>query len=193
MKREPIRFCNLPREVRLVVPGAAAAARDAEQARVQDAFERGRREGEKALSEQLLRQRADLLELQQGVLQSLHEVVPQLTRECEGALISLALHAAQKLVAGLPVSAEMVEAVVREALAGIEDTSQLTVLLHPDDLELLQRVNSPVLVNDLGGGRLNFQPGREVTQGGCIVQTRFGSVDARREVKLALLKKSLDE
>ena len=36
-------------------------------ARVQAAYENGRRDGERALSEQLLQQRADLLTLEQGV------------------------------------------------------------------------------------------------------------------------------
>ena len=39
--------------------------------REQAAYERGRRDGEKALSEQLLQQRGELLELQKGVLDSL--------------------------------------------------------------------------------------------------------------------------
>src|SRR4051812_21838917 len=80
-------------------------------------FERGRIEGEKHLSEQLLQQRGDLLSLQQGVLKSLQEAVPQVVRDCEQALTALTVEIAQKLVANLPISAEMVEGTVREALS----------------------------------------------------------------------------
>jgi flagellar biosynthesis/type III secretory pathway protein FliH len=31
----------------------------------------------------------------------------------------------------------------------------------------------------------------EVSRGGCVVQTRFGVIDARRETKLELLQESL--
>jgi flagellar biosynthesis/type III secretory pathway protein FliH len=63
------------------------------------AAERGRVEGEKHLSEQLERLRADMLGLQQGVLESLRRAIPQVVRDSEQALAALALEVARKLVA----------------------------------------------------------------------------------------------
>lgn len=190
--RFDLHFRKAPKDVRLVSPTNWSVdlqtLRDAEA----QAFERGREQGEKELSDQLIRQRSELLELQNGILDSLRQVIPQLTRECEHTLVALALQAAQKLVAGLPISAELIEATVREALAKLEETSASTVLLNPADLELLQQVNSPVLLGRIGGERLQFRTGTQVTRGGCIVETRFGMIDARRETKVELLKKSLD-
>lgn len=157
----------------------------------QAAYERGRRDGEKALSEQLIRQRGELIELQNGVLKSLRASVNDVTRECEGAMIALALEIAGKLVGDLPISSEMVEASVREALASVEQQSSMTVLLNSMDFELLQQANAPVLLSDVGGERLKFQTSPQVTRGGCMVQTHFGVIDARRETKLEALKQSL--
>jgi flagellar biosynthesis/type III secretory pathway protein FliH len=39
---------------------------------------------------------------------------------------------------------------------------------------------------------VRFQPSPEVTPGGCLVQTRFGVIDARRETKLELIRQSLE-
>ncbi|MFO1497092.1 MAG: FliH/SctL family protein [Verrucomicrobiota bacterium] len=193
MKSSPdkIHFQRPPKDVRIAIPGAPADLGRQLQEREEAAFERGRRAGEKALSEQLLRQRAELLELQNGVLQSLRQLLPQLAKEYESTLVTIALEAAQKVMAGLPVTAELVEATVREALERVDATSELTVLLHAEDLELLQRANSPLLVSEIGGEKLRLQGGREVTRGGCIVQTRFGTIDGRRETKLQLLRESL--
>jgi len=58
--------------------------------REQAAYERGRLDGEKALNERLMQQRNELLELQQGVLKSLQQAVPQVMRDCEQALTALA-------------------------------------------------------------------------------------------------------
>lgn len=157
------------------VPSAAAPETDA-------AYERGRRDGETAVRDQLSAQRNEFLELQRGVLESLRQAVPQVVRDAETALIALALEAAQKLVAGLPVTTEMVEAAVREALARVEDNTEITVLLHPDDLALL----APP-----ADGKLHYRPSPDVTRGGCLVHTRFGVIDARRETKHELLKRSL--
>ena len=59
------------------------------------------------------------------------------------------------------------------------------------DYELLQTANAPILLTDLGGERMTFQPSPQVTRGGCMIQTNFGIVDARRETKLQALKQAL--
>lgn len=187
---EPIRFSKPLRDVRPVFATSPAALLRS-LADEQAAYERGRRDGEKALSEQLLRQRGELIELQNGVLNSLRQSVHDVTSECEGAMIALAVEIASKLVADLPISSEMVEAAVREALANVEQNSSLTVLLNPMDFELLQQANAPVLLTDVGGERLKFQTSPQVSRGGCLVQTHFGVIDARRETKLEALKQSL--
>ena len=153
------------------------------------AYERGKREGERALAEKLLQQRSDLQALEQGVLKSLAQAVPKLVHECEGALTNLTLEIAQKLVAGLPVSAEMIQAVVHEALRDIEESSEYQIYLNPEDMELLERIESPLLTQNTPA--LQFQRSMEVSRGGCIVKTRFGTIDARREIKMGALQKSL--
>jgi flagellar assembly protein FliH len=158
---------------------------------LQASYERGRLDGERALSEQLIRQRAEVMELQTGVLASLRDAVPQVARAGERALVALALEAARKLVSGLPVSAEMIEAAIKEAIAQVEDTAGFTVQLHPEDLVLLERTNSPLLLPQGGDERIRFQPAAHVTRGGCVVQTRFGVIDARRETKVELLRSAL--
>ena len=187
-RRENFQFALPLRDVKLARSG------DRETLRQQDldaSYERGRIEGERRLSEQLIQQRAELMELQTGVLSSLQQSVPQVVRETERALIALALEAAQKLVAGLPISPEMMEGVIHEACAAVEDTADLSVLLHPDDLAMLERTNSPVLLPKGGQERLHFQSSSQVTRGGCIVQTHFGVLDARRETKAGMLEKTL--
>lgn len=178
------------REVRLSMPSGGEAdqrQREAEEA----AYERGRRDGEKALSEQLLAQRAEMLELHQGVLNSLQNTVPQLARESENTLIELALGAAQKLVADIPIKPKMIEAIVQEAVRQVEDNTEITVQLHPQDLALLRKHTSDISNALPDAGPLRFSASSEVTRGGCIVHTRFGLLDARRETKIEQLRKSL--
>jgi flagellar assembly protein FliH len=160
--------------------------------REQAAFERGLAEGERRLGEQLLHQRTELLELQNGVLAALREAVPQVVRQSESTLIQLALEVARKLVGDLPVSAEMVEAAVRSALSQVKESAEFHVYLHADDLALLQKCNSPVLLPGPGNEAVRFTVSPEVARGGCLVQTRFGVIDASRETKLELIRQSLE-
>ena len=169
---------------------AGAEARAAEE-ESRASYERGRREAEQALSQQLFQQRMELHELMGGVVDSLRQAVPQVLRDTENAMIALSLTVAQKLVAGMPISTAMIEAVVRDALAQIEGTAQFTVRLHPADLELLQKSDSPLLAGGDGVKEFRFLSSPEVTRGGCLVQTHFGTVDARRETKFDLLQRTL--
>ena len=132
-----------------------------------------------------------MAELQRSVLDALRRTVPQVVKETETTLIRLALESAQKLVADMPINAEMIEAVVRNALRQVEDTSEITIQLHPEDLALLQKNDSSLLKDFSGGGTLRFAQSLEVSRGGCLVQTRFGTIDARRETKLEALQRTL--
>ncbi len=184
---------NLPHTLREVRCRAPKMAEFEEAVREKERvfFERGRIAGEKNLSEQLLQQRGDLLALEQGVLKSLQAAVPQVVRDCEQALTALTLELAQKLVASLPISTEMVEAAIREALSHVEETTDYHIYLNPEDLDLLERVSSPLLTANGQAQKFHFHRSTEISRGGCLVKTRFGVVDGRRETKVELLKQSL--
>lgn len=187
----PITLTAPLRDVCLV---ATASSREAEQRQrelEQAAYERGRLEGEKALSNQLLEQRAEISELQRGVLESLRNAIPQLLQETEKHLIDLALEAAQRLVAGMPIKPKLVEDIVREAIAQVDNDAEITVQLHPEDLGLLRKHESSVLSATSDARPLHFSSSAEITRGGCVIITRFGMLDARRETKVEQLRKSL--
>lgn len=188
---EIIRFQQPLRQARLTGPPVNRRMEDRCQQREQSAYQRGRRDAEQAFSEQLLQQRAEVKTLQAGILTSLSQVLPTVTRQWEEGLIALTSELAGKVIAGLPVSHELVEAVVREALEQVEHQGSLVVLLHPEDLELLRKVNSPLLSEELGGEQISFRATSEVAHGGCLVETRFGLIDARREAKIEALKQSM--
>ncbi len=155
------------------------------------AYQRGCRDGESALNEQLVQQRAEVAELQRGILESLSRAFPQVVKESETALIGLALEAASRIVAGLPIDVKLVESVVLEALREVEDSAEILVQVHAEDLGLLRKHDSQILGGLPDKGPLRFISSSEVTRGGCLVQTRFGLIDARREVKLEQLAQTV--
>jgi flagellar biosynthesis/type III secretory pathway protein FliH len=161
------------------------------QAREQAGYERGRTEGERALSEQLMRQRGEVLEVQNGLLSALRNSLTEVRSQCERELVGLALEAAAKLVAGLPISGPMVEAAISEALAQVEEHTDYHIYLHPEDVELLQQINSPLLLPTVAGQKIHFHRAPEMSRGDCMVKTRFGLIDATRETKLVLMRKAV--
>lgn len=177
-------------DVRVLTQSPSQAWSEHLREREQAAFERGRHEGENSLREQLISQRNEMGGVLNGVIESLRKTIPQVIQETESALIRLALESAQKIVAGLPIDATMVEEVVREALRQVEDTAQVTIQLNADDLALLQKHKAEILNGVPGSGPLRFISSSEVSRGGCLVQTRFGVIDARRETKIDQLQEA---
>lgn len=159
--------------------------------REEQAYARGLVDGEQRLGAQLLQQRNELFELHNGVLSSLRQAVGQVTRDAENALIEIAFTVAQKIVAEVPISPELVEANVRSALAQGEEATEFFIQLHPDDLALLQRHTSELLSTAPRQEKMHFVPAPEIARGGCLVRTQFGVIDARRETRLDRVRQTL--
>ena len=188
---DPILFTEALREVQIVKVSLWELERQWRQ-REQEAYARGVEDGERALSEQLVRQRADLRHIQNRVFAELEGAIPQVIRDCEQALIAIAWETARKVVNSLEITPAMIEKALEEALGSLCQTGRVRVQLHAEDLALIERVNSPILFKDLGGERIRLEASPEVGRGGCLVFTDFGTVDARREVKLELLRQSME-
>jgi flagellar assembly protein FliH len=107
--------------------------------------------------------------------------------------VELAVQLAEKIVAGaLAVEPERVLDVVRGALRRLAERRRVTVLVHPDDLELV-RSAAAGFAAELGGiEHCEVQAERRVRPGGAIVRTAEGEVDATLETKLARAREVLE-
>jgi flagellar biosynthesis/type III secretory pathway protein FliH len=94
------------------------------------------------------------------------------------------------LVDGLPISAEMVEAAISAAMRQVEESAHYSIFVNPEDLKLLQSTTSSLLAEN-DARQIKVTASTDVSRGGCIVETPFGRVDARRETKLDLLKSAI--
>ena len=103
----------------------------------------------------------------------------------EAHAVDLGLFLAEKVVGGaIAVKPELVVEAVRGALRGIVERERVTVLVHPDDLELVRDAMDGVRASLGGVEHCEVQAERRVSRGGAIVRTPDGDVDARVETKL---------
>jgi flagellar assembly protein FliH len=99
--------------------------------------------------------------------------------------VELALFMAEKIVGGaLAVDPDRVVEAVRGALRGIVERERVTVLVHPEDLELVREAMDEMRATLGGIEHCEVQAERRVGRGGAIVRTQDGDVDARVETKL---------
>jgi flagellar assembly protein FliH len=125
-------------------------------------------------------------------LEALHQAVEAMQLEqyaradrLEAHAVDLGLFLAEKVLGGaLAVEPERVVESVRGALRGIVERERVTVLVHPDDLELVRDAMDAVRASLGGIEHCEVQAERRVSRGGAIVRTPDGDVDARLETKL---------
>jgi flagellar biosynthesis/type III secretory pathway protein FliH len=99
--------------------------------------------------------------------------------------VDLALFLAEKILGGaLAVQPDHVVEAVRGALRGIVDRERITVLVHPEDLDLVREAMDGLRTTLGGIEHCEVQAERRVSRGGAVVRTPDGDVDARVETKL---------
>ena len=145
------------------------------------AREEGLREGR----EEALAALAPALEaLNQAVEAMQHEQIARAER-LEMHAVDLGLFLAEKVLGGaIAVEPTLVLEAVRGALRGIVERERVTVLVHPDDLELVRDAMDDIRASLGGIEHCEVQAERRVSRGGAVVRTPEGDVDARVETKL---------
>jgi flagellar assembly protein FliH len=154
-----------------------------------EAYRAGSDTAHATADQQIVELRSEVQQLQAGVLAKLSHIDTKILSELSATLPSLALDIARRLLAGYEPPVEVVEKLCLEALAEIfpeRDNLELTVC--PRDAVLLEQV-TPAW-HDLYPG-LRLCSDKKLTPGECIVRSRFGLTDARREAKLSALGHAL--
>jgi flagellar assembly protein FliH len=179
---------------------AQAASEAAEIRRI--AFEEGRIAGEQAgfaAARGLIEARAQELAVEM-TRSRLASVLPALDRtietleierekwlaEWEAAAVRLSAVMAEKLVRQeLSQRPELTVEIIREALQLAAGSPQITLRLHPLDLAMLTEHGTEIIERFSRLGEMTLTPEESVSRGGCLIETRQGSIDARIETKLA--------
>jgi flagellar assembly protein FliH len=111
----------------------------------------------------------------------------------EAHAVDLGLFLAEKVLGGvIAVEPERVLEAVRGALRGIVERERVTVLVHPDDLELVRDAMDDIRASLGGIEHCEVQSERRVSRGGAVVRTPEGDVDARIETKLVRAREVIE-
>jgi flagellar assembly protein FliH len=174
---------------RLVAAAEAEADRVREEGRAA-----GHAEGFAAGRSEALAQLAPSVAAAVSALDSVRALEADASERVERQAVELALQVAERVVAGtIAASPERLFDIVRGALRTIIERERVTLLVHPEDLDLLREGVAEV-TGALGGiEHLEVQEERRVARGGAIVRTSLGEVDARIETKLDRVRSAVQQ
>jgi flagellar assembly protein FliH len=110
----------------------------------------------------------------------------------ERCALSLATAIAERVVRReLTRTPEVTLAFVRESLELTAGSTDVRLHMHPEDLAILGS-QVEALTAELGRlGAAQVVPDRNVTRGGCRVETRYGTIDQQLETQLARIEQEL--
>jgi len=115
-----------------------------------------------------------------------------LKKEWEQSLLHLAVRVAEKIVGEqLRLHPDTIVAIVREALKSVGQERLLTLQVHPDHREMVQK-HLERLQSLVGTSRqIHLVANPDVAVGGCVVESELGVIDAKLETQLKCLEEVL--
>ena len=122
------------------------------------------------------------------LLQSIKEEQVKLIRQAEDAAVEIAFAATTKILGKLKTNSDLLTSMVRQAMNQVLERDGLVIWLASDDCQRMKKVATD------GGGQwkgVEFKADDEIELGGCRIDSRCGSLDARLEYQLDQLKKVL--
>ncbi len=162
--------------------GPAEDPAEAREAELEEAYGRGRADGEQAAHARARREVESALSAARGALQQVRESRDGWGRGLEENLVALATAIARHLVQReLRDEPAAYQALVHEALTTFPPDQAVRVRLHPDDLAVLAALGDGKVPGDEahGGREARWIADPEVARGGCIVEGPDRIVDGR--------------
>ena len=105
----------------------------------------------------------------------------------ENEMVDLVMAAVRKVVDGFD-DREKVMIVVRNALAVVRNQKQMTLRLHPDDVESVRARINDILAAYPGVGYLDLLADARLAQGACILESEIGMVEASLEGQIEAVR-----
>ncbi|CAN5695423.1 N/A [soil metagenome] len=129
-------------------------------------------------------------EFEQNLL-AVREIRERVWRETEQDLLRLAVRLTEKILGReLKSDKKAVADIVANALQNARQQEKLTVRVNPSDLPIVEKE----IENLTRTGRvrfIDFIADPRVSEGGCLIESEVGTIDARLETQLRVLERAL--
>ncbi|PIE67140.1 MAG: hypothetical protein CSA23_05690 [Deltaproteobacteria bacterium] len=131
-----------------------------------------------------------------GAMQAAIESIEQLrikdTQRMEIQTVRLAMAIARKIIGAAAGQEETIAHVVNAAMQKVSDQRQLVIRLNPADRQTVDAFKQDLLIDGDAGNQIRLEEDNTISQGGCVIETRLGDIDARIEQQIKVLEALLE-
>ncbi len=168
--------------------------KEVQESAYQEAYQLGLEDGKREAFQQnsnfIDQKLNELSQLIDSILKIKTDLLPQNERH----LVELAFHMAHRLAAyEISVNPEATFAIVRQAVEMAQAEEQVTVQVSPSQIEFLESLRNETGREFEFIKKIKLEPNEQLRNGGCVVISNYGEVDARIEVRVSKLWQGLEE
>ncbi len=152
----------------------------------------GRQAAMDAVEEMIRKQLSTALPALRKVIEDIQHAKQAWLTHWEAGAVHVAAAIAERLIRReLPEHPEITMTLIREALELAAGSSQLRIHMNPDDYKALGG-QVEMLIEELSGlAGAEVMADKEITPGGCLVETQFGVIDQQFEAQLKRIEEEL--
>ena len=173
---------------------ALSRLKDVQEQSYKQAYALGLEEGREKAYQETRDLLADRLASLESLIVSVENLKPDLISYNESHIVRLAYVMAKKIaMTEIQEKPELILNVVRQAIQGAQSDEAVTVRVSQADLDFIDQSKEKLSKQFESLKRAKFEASDSVTQGGCVVETNYGDVDATVEQRVDKLWDSLSE
>ena len=151
---------------------------------VHNAFQKGVEEGHRRATELLKGEYLDRVEEERNQIQALFKRIEEgltaLTPSAEKALMTFTVGVAEHIIRQeAKTSPEIVVNVIKDGIKNILGVEKITIRVHPSNFQLVQEQKHIIQSVSSSLREILFEADEHIEQGGCIIESDLGNVDAR--------------
>lgn len=153
-----------------------------------EGFQHGHAQGYEAAQEE---QERMIIQAKQ-ILQEAYLAKDKWMQESEPFLVELSMAIAKKIVREeLALHPEKTLSIVREALLKVQEVDKVTISVAPNQYAFLVDKQLELKKWLHGQAEIQLLPDYNVEEGGCVIRSAFGSMDARVDTQLEAISQAL--
>lgn len=181
-------------EEQRVEEAALEKLKSIQEAAFQEAYNLGLEEGRKKAFDKFAGLITARVESLDSLMLNLKDLKKEMALFNETHLIQLVFSMASRLAkTNLEGNQDAMVQILRDAVSLSQDEENITVHVSASQFEFLEELKKETGRDFEFVKRIRFEPNEEISEGGCIVETNYGEVDARIEQRVSQLWTAISE
>ncbi|WP_246469869.1 FliH/SctL family protein [Cohnella nanjingensis] len=157
-----------------------------------EGYDEGSRQGAEEAERRIRGQMDEALQEALSIVRQAYVERENLIAEAEHFVVELSSQIAGKIVGRkLEESPELAVSLMAEALSRRKEQGVITLCVAPSQFAFVQAAKEDLTLSIDSQAELHILPDPSVKDGGCVIRSAFGSIDARLDTQLTTIRQEL--